>query len=89
MLFTSQNQYIKCCKRRRSQKETGGFRIGESPEQFQQRVKEIQALTKKLTSGKLSVRQVERVRAQLYNLKGLPPDEFRTYEEEFESEFGE
>jgi hypothetical protein len=55
--------------------ETSGFRIGESPEQFQQRLKEIAALTKKLISGKLTFREVERTQERLYTLKGLPPDE--------------
>lgn len=56
--------------------ETGGFRIGESPEQFQHRVKEIEALTKKLISGKLSFSQVEGIQARLCELKGLLPDEW-------------
>ena len=56
--------------------ETGGFRIGESPAQFQHRVKEIEALTKKLISGKLSFSQVEGIQTCLYELKGLPPDEW-------------
>ena len=56
--------------------ETGGFRFLESPEQFQHRVKEIEALTKKLISRKLSSSQVEGIQAGLYELKGLPPDEW-------------
>jgi hypothetical protein len=52
--------------------DTGGFRLGESPGQFQQRVNNIQALRKKMRNGKIT----ESERQRLYGLLGLPPDEF-------------
>ena len=52
--------------------ETGGFRFGESPEQFQHRVRAIEVLTKKLKSGNGTEKDLQ----LLCGLKGLPPDEF-------------
>ena len=39
--------------------ETGGFRIGESPEQFKQRTKEIARLKKAIEDGKATPPDVE------------------------------
>ena len=52
--------------------QTGGFRLGESPKDFQRRQRTIKGLEKKLIAGKIT--QTER--NALYQLKGLPPDEF-------------
>ena len=48
---------------------TGGFRIGESQVQAMQRAKQIEALTKKLKSGKLSSQQVENTWSAYANSK--------------------
>ena len=54
--------------------ETGGFRIGESPEQFELRQKEIQALRDKLSKEHKMLTEAEQSR--LYELLGLPSDEW-------------
>ena len=45
-------------------KETGGFRIGESPVQFKHRTAEIARLRKKIADGKADIPDVEKL-AQL------------------------
>ena len=52
--------------------QTGGFRLGESPQEFQRRQRTIKTLEKKLIAGKITHAE----RNALYQLKGLPPDEF-------------
>lgn len=51
--------------------ETGGFRLGESPEMFQARVARIQALNEQAKSGKLTAADVD----ELARLKGRDQDE--------------
>ena len=46
-------------------KETGGFRIGESPEQFKHRTAEIASLRKRIADGKANIPDAEKL-AQLW-----------------------
>jgi hypothetical protein len=54
---------------------TGGFRLGESNEEFVGRCRAIEALEKQLLSG-LPLDEVDNVLARLRELKGLPPVEW-------------
>lgn len=65
---------------------TGGFQLGETPEAFSKRADLIHELTEELKTGKHSMEEVNALTEQIRKLKGLPPNEFRTYEEEFEDE---
>lgn len=56
-------------------KRTGGFRLGETKEEFDARVKEIEVVEKRLTFGTLKFNEIEDVQRQLCALKGIDFDE--------------
>ncbi|MBO9168352.1 hypothetical protein [Rhizobium sp. L245/93] len=56
-------------------KSTGGFRFGESQDEFKSRVKEIGELENALKSGQVSLKDVESVQRRLCELKGINFDD--------------
>jgi hypothetical protein len=66
--------------------QTGGFRLGESHEQFLQRQREIEEATNGMLDGTLSFEEREAHRQRLYKLKGLSSDEFPSIEEIMEDD---
>lgn len=60
---------------------TGGFRIGESPEEFRNRVAEIKKLESLFRSGRIKLDHLEHIQRRLCQLKGIdfdsydPPDD--------------
>jgi hypothetical protein len=60
--------------------------VGETPEAFSKRADLIHDPTRELTTGQHSMEEVDAITEQIRKLKGLPPDEFRTFEEEFDED---
>jgi hypothetical protein len=59
---------------------TGGFMVGEPSPMLRYQI--ISELEDKLKTGKLSREEVDGVTARIHRLKGMPSDEWRTYEED-------
>jgi hypothetical protein len=53
---------------------TGGFRSGETRDDFQKRVSRIDELETQLRSGTLRMRDLEKVQRELCSLKGIDFD---------------